>query len=180
MKKIIRSEDILKDIVEDCSSGFFQPGVIASEVLGVTHYGGDISGITLFAYMWRRFGPPWFPCDEDKEMASYYLTTDIAGLWLRVSCKASGICHCFGYAYNRDFAKKLPGNWTIESPFVLECQKELGRVILDLTVPVYVRDIGINLFGLFDDSEDSHQPSKYAGLGFLPYKKEIDKDCGCS
>lgn len=56
------------------------------------------SGLTLFAYMWRRFGPPFTGCDDHKDLAGYLLTTTHKDVLLEVLPSASSMVHAFGYA----------------------------------------------------------------------------------
>ena len=74
---------------------FFDCHELAEEVFGDT----EANGLVLFAYLWRRFGPPWFGCDPHKELAGYFLTTRIDGLLLNVSCKAMELPYCFAVMY---------------------------------------------------------------------------------
>lgn len=62
---------------------------------------------TLFAYLWRRFGPPSEGSDEYKELVCYYLTTPVTGVAFRVSPSLSGVYLSFGYALSRRWSKRI-------------------------------------------------------------------------
>lgn len=52
--------------------------------------GDTIPQGSLFAYLWRRFGPPNRPNDPYKELASYLLTTPHPSMWLSISPYSGG------------------------------------------------------------------------------------------
>jgi len=45
----------------------------------------------MFAYLWRRFGPPNGMSDDLKDLCTYILTTPMEGVILGVSPKPSGM-----------------------------------------------------------------------------------------
>ena len=55
------------------------------------------SGMLAFAYLWRRFGPPWRGGDDHKSLVDYYLTTpdEKVYLWVHLSC--AGLFYSVGY-----------------------------------------------------------------------------------
>lgn len=55
------------------------------------------SGLTAFAYLWRRFGPPWQGGDDHKELVSYWLTTADPGVVLTVGLSGSSLPYAIGY-----------------------------------------------------------------------------------
>jgi len=55
------------------------------------------SGIASFAYLYRRFGPPWFGSDPHKDIGQWVLTTPVKNIWLAVYSKTSDLRYCFGY-----------------------------------------------------------------------------------
>lgn len=65
-------------------SGLVNPGLLAESVLGDTLPFGQ-----LFAYCYRRFGPPNAPGDDYKEIAQYMLTTPMEGVFIWVSIRPS-------------------------------------------------------------------------------------------
>jgi len=145
------------------------------------------NGLTLFAYLWRRFGPPWFGCDDHKELAVYILTTQIDGLWLEASCKASSLHYCFRVCLTRSLESEFPPGWRDEENEILvQCKAELIRVMRDLLRPVNVRDVIINALGISDEiflfpgteeEWDAYvcEPSQYAGYGLAMCKVELDR-----
>lgn len=52
---------------------------------------GGNSGLTAFAYLWRRFGPTPHGSDDHKEICCYYLGTPMPGVVLWVSPRGSGV-----------------------------------------------------------------------------------------
>lgn len=55
------------------------------------------SGLTAFAYLWRRFGPPVWGSDEHKRLVSYILTTSHQEVFLSVDLSASEMYLNVGY-----------------------------------------------------------------------------------
>lgn len=63
--------------------GSLDPGMIATDVFGdKLHYG------SLFAYLYRRFGPPNIDGDDHKEICAYNLTTPMKDVFLHVKIGA--------------------------------------------------------------------------------------------
>lgn len=65
------------------------------------------SGIVAFAYLWRRFGPPFSGSDDHKDLCCYYLSTKDPNVFLWVSPRGSPLPHCFGYVARRKFLTPL-------------------------------------------------------------------------
>jgi hypothetical protein len=69
--------------------------------LAVATYGKSAqeadSGLVAFAYLWRRFGPPFKGSDPDKELCSYVLRTPQPGVYLEVSPKGYPLAYAIGY-----------------------------------------------------------------------------------
>jgi hypothetical protein len=59
------------------------------------------AGLTAFAYLWRRYGPPFTWSDPDKELVSYILGTPHPEVWLTLSLKAAGLEYGAGYAITK-------------------------------------------------------------------------------
>ena len=111
----------------------------------------DESGVSLFAYMWRRFGPAWFGSDEDKELAEWVIYTRLDGLFLVVSPKVGALCHSFAVLYGMAQFDRFPADGRSDNEAVLECRAELVRTMRDLLNPVFVRDVPINALGRMDE-----------------------------
>jgi hypothetical protein len=61
------------------------------------------SGLTAFAYLWRRFGPPWWGSDDHKELVSYILGTPHPEVFVTINLKALNICYAVGYTVTKRF-----------------------------------------------------------------------------
>lgn len=156
---------------------YFDCHVLSIDAFGETH---EDSGLTLFAYCWRRFGPPWCGSDNYKELVNYYLTTRIDGMFLRVSCKAMELEYCFGVAWDDRIQSQLP-DWPPEDdgaslPIVSECKAALVEAMRELLRPVRVRDVSINCLGRCEHAEEGEEAevSRYAGFGVD--KEAMDKN----
>jgi hypothetical protein len=64
---------------------------------GATAIGSDM---VAFAYLWRRFGPPWAGGDSHKTLATYYLTTPDPDVFLWLSLGTS-LALSIGYLIER-------------------------------------------------------------------------------
>lgn len=56
----------------------------------------DDSGIKAFAYLWRRFGPPWFGSDSHKDLCLYALSTDDKEVIITISPTGSALKYGIG------------------------------------------------------------------------------------
>lgn len=134
---------------------------------------------SAFAYLWRRFGPPFEGWDGHKELVSYYLTTDTKGVLLYVSPKPNAGCS-FGYSLSAILKYKLRAEYAhsmwqefkgrkIQTPRADKINKALRNAMEELKRYVFVRDWPINIQGHVDDYiPDPAKPSKYAGYGITP------------
>lgn len=98
-----------------------QPGVTgskgASEFWGYDLaneiYGGDAgledSGLTAFAYLWRRFGPPALGSDDHKGLASYYIGTPNPGVLLWLGVSAAPLAYAVGFLATEDVRDPIYG-----------------------------------------------------------------------
>ena len=146
----------------------FDCDAIADEVFGELAVKPALSHV---AYLFRRFGPPFWGGDPHKEIAQWILTTGKPNLFFWVSCKATALRGCFGVlmgpGLERRFGRQLHG----EPPnrLLAECREELLACFRDLLRPVFVRDVPINLLGRCEDTpaayENRVQRSRYAGYG---------------
>lgn len=59
------------------------------------------SGLLAFAYLWRRFGPPWRGGDNHKSLVDYWLTTADPEVFLTLSLKGCGLALSVGYVANQ-------------------------------------------------------------------------------
>lgn len=71
------------------------------------------SGLTLFAYLWRRFGPPEHGCDDYKSLACWVLTTPMEGAYLSLTPSGSAIEYSVGHLVTHDLGERI--NKPIES-----------------------------------------------------------------
>ncbi len=55
------------------------------------------SGLTAFAYCWRRFGPPWWGSDDHKDLVGYILGTSHAEVFLSLRLSGSPLLYGVGY-----------------------------------------------------------------------------------
>ena len=55
------------------------------------------SGLLAFAYLWRRFGPPWHGSDPHKDLCGYILTTSEPDVFLTIHPKGAGLAYGVGY-----------------------------------------------------------------------------------
>ena len=60
------------------------------------------SGLTAFAYLWRRFGPPWWGSDSHKELVTYYLGTPVCDVVLGMHLSGSRLGLNVGYLITHD------------------------------------------------------------------------------
>jgi hypothetical protein len=62
---------------------------------------------TMFAYLWRRFGPPPNSSDPYKELVNYWLTTPVPGIYFGLSCSLSFASGCgVSYCLSPEWAEK--------------------------------------------------------------------------
>lgn len=54
-------------------------------------------GLAAFAYLWRRFGPPFMGTDPHKRLVCYYLTTSDPDIFLGIDVSASGLSYSTCY-----------------------------------------------------------------------------------
>lgn len=138
------------------------------------------SGVALFAYMWRRFGPPWFGSDGEKELAEWVISTRLDGIFLVVSPKGGALRHSFAVLYGAPQFDRFPADGYSDNEAVLECRAELVRAMRDLLNPVFVRDVPINALGRMEENDIQsgaivYDCSVYAGLGMLEHKPALDQ-----
>ena len=66
--------------------------------LGCAVFGeSTVPAFAAFAYCWRRFGPPWWGSDEDKDLACYILHTPQPDVLLTLALSASPLPYAVGY-----------------------------------------------------------------------------------
>jgi hypothetical protein len=66
----------------------------------------DNTGLTAFAYLWRRFGPPTFGSDSHKDLCSYFLTTEHPEVVLWITPSGSGVAYAVGYMVTNKLEEK--------------------------------------------------------------------------
>jgi len=152
-------------------AGYVDPGEFASEILP----NGDYAD--LFVYMYRRFGISEYGSDDYKEIACWYVTTPDPAVVLVVSPRPSGLRYSFGYEIDsRVYGLFYQNESTPEKERV---EAAIKQAMIDLTVPVNVRDVYINALGKVDDDNLTSgvcEPSKWAGYGVTSdYFKKLRK-----
>lgn len=117
----------------------------------------------LFAYLFRRFGPPEEGSDPHKEIACWYLTTPDPDVILWVSPRPSGAKYSFGYGVNGKHVDTVREELSGKRAVITALQATME----DLLVPTNVRDVFINAIGNVPDAEIKHpvEPFIYAGIG---------------
>ena len=133
------------------------------------------SGLTAMAYLWRRFGPPVNGNDEYKDLAAYYLTTSDEDVVLGI--RTSGSPLRYGVFYIAAVEATEPrhfqdgsGKWQVNDEVVQKVNRALVPALRELLVPVFIRDVPINILGVCEypneeAGEASAEPSQYAGYG---------------
>lgn len=76
-------------------------GICNASELAIEAWGqkavGPNSGLTAFAYLWRRFGPPWRGGDDYKSLVDYVLTTSEPDVFLWMHLAAGRLDLAMGY-----------------------------------------------------------------------------------
>lgn len=140
---------------QGAKGGQIWPGDIAIETIGDINFG------TLFAYMFRRFGPAEHGSDDYKDIANWFLTTPDKNVVLTVSPNPSGCQHSFGYIVNKDV---YIGRWDEDQIKLIVGALKIA--MKDLLFPTYVRDVFINAAGETEDIIQGHcDYFKWAGYG---------------
>jgi hypothetical protein len=151
------------------STMFFNCRRLAKEVFGADRMNAPC--LTALAYLYRRFGPPFYGSDAYKEICSYFLTTPTPGLFLDVGIKASAAIHLWGCAYTPELEETFPTSIAgrLEAKILVECRESLKASMREMLRPVFVRDNPIHLFGRCEEEDFSDEEfaerSCYAGLG---------------
>jgi hypothetical protein len=68
---------------------------------------GGVRGTDAFAYLWRRFGPPWRGSDDHKDLVGYVLYTAHPDVFLTLRLSASPLPYCVGYLITKAFQDAL-------------------------------------------------------------------------
>lgn len=104
---------------DSAAGGLFMLSSIARAILP------GLRGADLFSYMFRRFGPPTVGSDDFKQLAQYYITTPIEGLFLGVSpyMGLSEACN-FRYCVDREIASRIS---SLERGPFIEWRNAAGR-----------------------------------------------------
>lgn len=110
----------------------------------------DCNFAMLFAYMHRRFGQPFIPGDDYKDLsASWIITTPDPDLALLVRPSLSGAWNSFVLMARHGVKQPRPG----EARYA-EYEHAYRIALLDLLRPVNVRDQSFNAMGKLDDDDD--------------------------
>jgi hypothetical protein len=70
---------------------------LATEVWGEDACSDYNGAAKAFAYLWRRFGPPWQGSDDYKDLVGYILTTPEPDVFLTLRLCVSGLKYSVGY-----------------------------------------------------------------------------------
>jgi hypothetical protein len=98
----------IKFKVEGCASGeYVDCHALAKEAWGEQAKEENISAM---AYLWRRFGPPWWGTDSHKRIASWVLATADPCVFLDVSPSASSMAFNVSYLMKRGTLDSLCGS----------------------------------------------------------------------
>lgn len=127
---------------------------------------------TVFAYMYRRFGPPHVRGDDYKEFsASWLLTSPSPDVYLSVRPSLVGLWDCFTPILRIEIEAAVPRR---REDITRECLDEITSAyraaLLDLLRPVCVRDNSINVLGKLGEDPLSN--------ALLSYNTEGDADEG--
>lgn len=155
-------------------SSILNPGLIAETIFENWDYGH------AFAYLYRRFGPPFWGSDDYKELVCYELITSHKDIILTISPKFS-VRRSFGYGVttklnekldmervNNNIKRRLRETLHLEVKNYVE--KMLTKAMMELKKPVSIRDSLINIEGKIDSSQRDciKQYSELAGYGITP------------
>lgn len=105
MKTRMKQADIKVKCTGAGGDDIFDGTSMAVEALGEGAKGGN-SGLLAFAYLYRRFGPPFCGSDDHKDICGYQLTTDDPKVFLRIYPKASGLEYSVGYLAAEELHKE--------------------------------------------------------------------------
>jgi hypothetical protein len=139
--------------------GSLKPSLIAEKILGK-----DIDYGRLFTYMYRRFGPSEFGGDSFKEVMRWKLKTKDENVLLLVSpniTDSQSTLLSFGFSVNTNVIKLY--NLSREEEITIN--KLFEDTINDLLTPVCVRDIMINIKGIYNGGVKPVDYFKYSGFG---------------
>jgi hypothetical protein len=96
MREMAQAVDLPKGVRGARGDDIFNGYVIAQEAWPDL-CDDDNSSLTAFAYLWRRFGPPFYGSDPHKDLCRYILTTSDPDVWLIVCPNACSIEYGIGY-----------------------------------------------------------------------------------
>ncbi len=117
----------------------------------------DISdtGLLVFAYLYRRFGPPLGEHDSYDELCAYVLTTEMEGVYLRVTPSARDIDYCISYCCDASVKQELDQMpkiiasipWRSRPGLIGKLNRALDEAINELRRGVRVGDSFIAMLG---------------------------------
>lgn len=79
---------------------------LAIDALGPIADTDKNSGLTAFAYLFRRFGPPWLGSDDHKDLACYLLTTKRKDVLLWMCPSGMQVAYAVGYIADKHFREE--------------------------------------------------------------------------
>lgn len=157
-----------------CKGGQFIDGnTLASDAWGPECKSDDLSGLVLFAYLFRRFGPPAFPGDEYKDLACYVLTTPDPDVHLWLSPSGSPASYAVGGLWSKaleeehrrpaqEYSERMEAWWIDHHPEVLNADK---TDFID-------KDAASAAYGDFLYGSKQDKAPMYADLGEPPWLTE--------
>lgn len=149
MKTFIPKTSLPTGEVKSCASGYgLDPGTFAYT------NGIRVHGAWLMSYMFRRFGPPNDGSDPYKNLCQWTLTTPMPGVFLGVvpylgDDPERGYPHIHSFRFEVESAV-LPDH-RASAELVEQIHQALLATMLELQVPVMVRDLAITITGRSDD-----------------------------
>jgi hypothetical protein len=90
-RRFIAKPGVITTSYQGGSFGSMDVATMIDDVLG------DVEWSTAAAYLTRRFGPPNRPCDPDKDICGWIITTPMKDLHLTFRWAPSGGRHLFGW-----------------------------------------------------------------------------------
>ena len=139
------------------------------------------SGLLAFAYLWRRFGPPWRGGDDHKSLVDYTLTTSEPDVFLWIHLSGSSLSLCTGYLALEsvgeehrkpfcDWEEAFYEWWWSQHPEfepweeTEENKQKVSKMYWEDRVKTSIIDAAKEQIGPFPDR---HDPSKWRTIGGL-------------
>jgi hypothetical protein len=139
-----------------------------------------VRGTEAFAYLWRRFGPPWWGCDPHKDLVGYWLRTPDPEVILTLHLSASTLPYAVGYLVTKPlraawYANEHKWNAQFETWWMTSKLTEGERAALrmvaadqDVATPPLVYDIQRRLW--YACIDEACRKEAEAVLGLYPQR----------